>query len=100
MDNGTSRKEVVIAVDSAFYVIKHYAYTLENDIAGRKKVAEEGGLPKITENPEQAKLQLEHNRDQRKPIAELLTRSVELKNLLDNGEITYRDCEPFSDRQI
>lgn len=56
MDNGTSRKEVVIAVDSAFYVIKHYAYTLENDIAGRKKVAEEGGLPKITENPEQAKL--------------------------------------------
>ena len=97
-DNATSRKEVEIAVDNAFYVIKHYYYTLLNDNAAREKDEQEGRLPKTAENPEQAKEQLESNRNQQKPIEELLDYAEKLKTRLDRGDITYREnCEPFSD---
>ena len=97
LDNATSRREVEIAVDNAFYVIKHYVYTLDNDILAREKVEQGGGLPKTADNPEQAKSQLEHNRAQRKSIAELAALAEKLKNRLDDGDITYRRGDPFSD---
>ena len=96
MDNATSRKEVVIAVENVFNVIKHYSYTLENDIEAREKAQRKGELPKTAETPDQANTQLGNNREQREPIHQLLAQAEKLKNLLENGEITYRDIPPFS----
>ena len=96
MDNATSRKEVVIAVENVFNVIKHYSYTLGNDIEAREKAKRKGELPKTAKTPDEANIQLENNREQGKPIRQLLAQAEKLKNLLENGEITYRDIPPFS----
>ena len=97
-DNATSRKEVEIAVENAFYVIKHYCYTLLNDNAEREKNEQDRELPQTACNFDQAKEQLESNRNQQKPIEELLDHAEKLKARLDQGDITYRkNCEPFSD---
>ena len=50
MDNATSRKEVVIAVENVFNVIKHYSYTLGNDIEAREKSKTERGVAKNSQN--------------------------------------------------
>ena len=99
MDNATSRKEVEIAVDNAFYVIKHYYYTLLNDNEAREKLEKEGVTPKGVDNLEQAKVQLESNRNQQKPIEELLAQAKKLKTMIaDEAKISYRiGSEPFSD---
>ena len=58
MDNATSRKEVVIAVENVFNVIKHYSYTLGNDIEAREKAKRKGELPKTAKTPDEANIQL------------------------------------------
>ncbi len=97
-DNATSRKEVETAVDNAVYVIKHYHYSLLNDNAERERNERAGVLPQTAETPEQAEEQLESNRNQQKPIEELVDLAEKVKERLDRGDITYRkDCEPFAD---
>ena len=51
MDNATSRKEVVIAVENVFNVIKHYSYTLGNDIEAEKKQNGKGNCQKQPKRP-------------------------------------------------
>ena len=98
-DNATSRKEVEVAVDNAFYVIKHYYYTLLNDNVARERDEQEGRKPKTAETFEQAKEQLQNHREQQPLIERLLVQAETLKSMLDDDEgITYRkDSEPYSD---
>lgn len=97
-DNATSRKEVEIAVYNAVYVIKHYHYTLLNDNAERERNERDKVVPKTAKTLEEAKKQLESNRNQQKPIEELVDLAEKVKERLDRGDITYRkDCEPFAD---